>query len=231
MLSKTICMSDQFNALGDDFSRLLATWVIPHLDMRGVFYADPRIVRAAVFPMRDDVTVERVQYAINMMREVGLIEVFEAGGKAWMVWPKFAEHQTGLRTDRETTQYPDPAKFRTVAGELPERCGNSAGSFPPNSTTFPLQVQVQDQVQVQVQDQFGFGATETARDAAWRELVEKPLREFGIREYTIQELRAGLARVPIDWIVDKVSTFERTRGMRNPGGVLVSRLKEAVEAR
>jgi len=114
MLNNKISASKQFDDLPDDTCRLLATWTIAHLDVRGVFYGDPALVKSYVFPRRADVTIEDVARYMEIMAAakdgdgVPLIVVFEARGDTWQYWPRFAANQVGLRADRETSDFPQP---------------------------------------------------------------------------------------------------------------------------
>lgn len=108
MLNQTVCASLKFQHLPDDTCRLLATWIIPHLDLNGVFYADPAMVKSAVFPRRADITPDIVGQYLDAIEDIGLIVRFHANGDYWQWWPGFADNQVGLRRDRETTTYPPP---------------------------------------------------------------------------------------------------------------------------
>ncbi len=108
MLNKKVCGCKQFDNLPDDTCRLLATWTISQLDVRGVFYADPAMVCSLVFPRRSDVTAEQVAGYLNEMEEQGLIVRFEASNDVWQWWPGFERNQVGLRADREKPDYPAP---------------------------------------------------------------------------------------------------------------------------
>jgi len=139
MLNRTVCASLKFQQLPDDTARLLATWLISHLDKAGVFYADPTMVRSLIFPRRTDISVEQVASYLRAMADVGLIYLFEAQGETWQCWPGFADNQVGLRADRETTSYPsppgeqaaaDPEEIRNDAGSDPEPIRNDAGKMP-----------------------------------------------------------------------------------------------------
>ena len=139
MLNKSVCASLKFNALPDDTCRLMATWLIAHLDHRGVFYADPAMVKAAVFPRRSDIDCDQVDGYLQAMSQAGLLAFFDAKGERWQVWPGFADNQVGLRADRETSEYPRPpdelpeptpqAKPHD-AGTLPDDCRKDAGKMP-----------------------------------------------------------------------------------------------------
>ncbi|MFA4974561.1 MAG: hypothetical protein WC683_18290 [bacterium] len=123
MLNTSISKAKKFDELPDDTCRLLATWTIAHLDLNGVFYADPMLVRSVVFPRRADITLEQVEGYLAAMQSVGLIQLFEDRGEMWQWWPGFADNQPGLRRERERTDYPLPPVCRQPADNLPPKCG------------------------------------------------------------------------------------------------------------
>ena len=127
MLNKSVCSSLKFHELPDDTCRLLATWIIAHLDHNGVFYADPVMVRSHAFPRRPDVDLEQIGVALEAMQKVGLIVLFKAKGERWQHWPGFAANQVGLRADRETSEYPQPP--RQDAGKMPDDCRKESASM------------------------------------------------------------------------------------------------------
>ena len=108
MLNRSVCKSKKLHDLPDDTCRLFASWCIPHLDIRGVFHADPTTVRSLVFPRRDDVTSEEIRGYLDAMEAVRLIVRFDHGGEAWQYWPGFDHNQVGIRYDRESSEYPPP---------------------------------------------------------------------------------------------------------------------------
>jgi hypothetical protein len=153
MVNNSISRSSKFKNLPDDTCRLLATWIISHLDKNGVFYGDPVMVRSLVFPWRSDVSIEAVEHYLQEMQKVGLIVLFEADGEKWQYWPGFNDNQIGLRADRETSTYPEPPQdssqdgdndqdaptpdgnldqeAQPPSGNLPEESRNHSGSVPP----------------------------------------------------------------------------------------------------
>lgn len=108
MLNRSVCKSKKFHDLPDDTCRLFASWCIPHLDIRGVFHADPTTVRSLVFPRRDDVTSEDIRGYLDAMEAARLIVRFDHGGEVWQYWPGFDHNQVGIRYDRESSEYPPP---------------------------------------------------------------------------------------------------------------------------
>lgn len=108
MLNRSVCNSKKFQELPDETCRLFATWTISHLDIHGVFYANPQLVRSLVFPRRDDVSNAQVAGYMDAMEAHGLIVRFESNGETWQYWPGFEHNQIGIRWDRETTEFPIP---------------------------------------------------------------------------------------------------------------------------
>ncbi len=137
MLNKSVGASKKFQALPDDTCRLLASWTISHLDKRGVFHADPAMVRSYVFPRRTDVTEEQIIEYLAAMQEAGLIVVFITNGDAWQYWPGFTHNQIGLRDDRETTTYPPPPDTSEAIDLEPS--GNLPASIPQVSRDLPAE--------------------------------------------------------------------------------------------
>jgi hypothetical protein len=130
MVNKSICSSKKLHCLPDDTCRLLATWTIPHLDVRGVFSADPAIVKSLVFPRRDDVTVAEIAGYLDAIEQAGLIVRFEAKGDVWQRWSGFEDNQAGLRYDRESSEYPQPPNWEPAPEEL---SSTSPGQVPDKS--------------------------------------------------------------------------------------------------
>ena len=147
MLNKTINASLKLHNLPDDTCRLLATWIIPHLDYRGVFYGDAAVVRSYVFPRRTDVTTELVEGYLQEMEAAGLIERFQANGDIWQHWPGFMDNQSGLRVDREKTTFPpppcpqdgghNPAEGPQGGGDLPAEDKLNEPKFNPSLNSSP----------------------------------------------------------------------------------------------
>ena len=132
MLNKSVSLSMKYHDLPDDTCRLLATWTISHLDCNGVFYADPAIVKSLVFPMRVDLSIQKVAEYLDAMVAAGLITLFKSDGRLWQCWPGFDHNQTGLRKDRENTDYPPPQESAEVIHIMPEVIRKDSGNLPEN---------------------------------------------------------------------------------------------------
>lgn len=135
MLNKSVCNSKKFQDLPDDTCRLLATWIISHLDIHGVFYANTQLVRSLVFPRRDDVSNAQVAEYLDAMAEIELIVRFESNGETWQYWPGFEHNQIGIRYDRESSDFPLPPGW-----EPPKQLE----LVPPNAGQNPAEVKLSE---------------------------------------------------------------------------------------
>ena len=120
-LNKKISASKKIQALPDDTCRLMATWIISHLDVQGVFHGEPALVRSYVFPWREDLSNAQIDAYLNAMASVGLITFFETGSTRYQWWPDFQNEQPNLRTDREAAQFPPPPPdSQADDGQMPD---------------------------------------------------------------------------------------------------------------
>jgi hypothetical protein len=102
ILSATISESEKVADLPNDTARLLYTWLQPHADDLGFLPRSARTIKAKVFPMRDDVTIDQVEeYLQAMIHGEGthLLSEHEIDGKQFLRILGFWEHQK-LRKDR-----------------------------------------------------------------------------------------------------------------------------------
>lgn len=107
MISKSISVSRKL-AKVKPFTALVFTWLIPHCDDGGNMAGDPETVKALVIPARPE-TVGQTEIAIEELKEIGLIDPYEADGESYIHIMQWSSHQT-LRLDRATWQYPRYSK-------------------------------------------------------------------------------------------------------------------------
>lgn len=121
MINKKISTSKRVNNLPAD-AALLYTWLLAHVDVNGVFYADPNLVKSIVIPRRP-VIAEQVEAWLHLMAEAKkddetpLIHVFQSDGDDYLWCPGFEDEQIGLYWKSEKPEHPLPPR------ELYERYG------------------------------------------------------------------------------------------------------------
>lgn len=76
LLSKSISIDEKINELNLEES-FIYTWCVPYLDDFGLLTKSPKVIKALVFPMREDLTSLAIEKAFQRFSESGLIETFE----------------------------------------------------------------------------------------------------------------------------------------------------------
>ena len=123
MITNQICRDKAVHQLSDDLSRLAFTWLITFSDCEGRVFGDPAIIRATLFPRRDDISIDKMSACITEWASAGLVVWYECDNEQWIYFPKFEKNQPGLRKDREPES--DIPEYRSdtcriIAGRLPE---------------------------------------------------------------------------------------------------------------
>jgi hypothetical protein len=118
MITNNITMDKRISELSDDTSRLAFTWLITFADCEGRTRGDPAVLRSILFPRRDDISLEQMEYYIREWHDAGLIVRYEAKGDLYIYFPAFDKNQANLRKDREAPseipEPPSPTQSQTV---------------------------------------------------------------------------------------------------------------------
>ena len=122
MISNGIAQDKRVHQLSDDISRLAYTWLITFADCEGRTPGDPAIVRAMLFPRREDITIAQMEGYIREWFEEKLIIWYEAKGDMWIFFTAFFKHNK-INRERET-----PSKIPAPPPELV--MSNSGGMYP-----------------------------------------------------------------------------------------------------
>lgn len=126
MLSKAVSTSQKLANLKSDSARLLWTWLLPHLDREGRFFAEASVVKGHAVPRLKNHTEKTIAEHLQQLADVGLILLYEVNGDTYLQYNQFDEHQSGLHKEREPTSPcpPPPEECRKNAGKVPEECRN-----------------------------------------------------------------------------------------------------------
>jgi hypothetical protein len=115
-LEKQISLSLHVNELSDR-AALLYTWAILHADDYGVIRADPRRLKAEVVPLREWASAD-VQAAVEEWVACGLVSYYHHDGDAYVAFPAFNDHQTGLERRTRARALPHPEFTEGCSGFL-----------------------------------------------------------------------------------------------------------------
>jgi hypothetical protein len=91
--------SFDFNEMPDDFCRV--TWVLLPviLDREGRGIDSPTWIKSKMYPLRQDVTIEQIKYAMDWFASKGMIIRYLAAGRSYFYLPTWKKYQSG--TERE----------------------------------------------------------------------------------------------------------------------------------
>lgn len=104
IIKESLCTSDKISNL-TDFEFRLWVGLITQADDAGRGDARPAIIKGAVFPLRERVTVKDVDVAIHGLAAKGCVSLYTVGGKPYFWFPTWGNHQR-IRDCR--TKYPAP---------------------------------------------------------------------------------------------------------------------------
>lgn len=122
LLQKRISNSKKMAQLSCDGARLLYSWILPHLDQNGNFYADPDMVNNLVFT-RLKKSIKDIEKWLDELELAGCIVRYEVDGEIYLNYPDFFEKQPNIRPDREgKTDLPNisPDKILKRSGNDPD---------------------------------------------------------------------------------------------------------------
>ncbi|WP_350347233.1 hypothetical protein ABIQ69_11390 [Agromyces sp. G08B096] len=126
-------------------ARLTMLGLFNYADDYGRFKANPALIKAAVWPLDDDVTADDVHDHLTHMNEGGQIVSYEVEGRGYYVFAKWAEHQKVDRPSKSSIPAPagsDDARESSRAsredssqegkGREGNREGDARGATPPS---------------------------------------------------------------------------------------------------
>ena len=119
LINESIRTSEKINSL-TWFQEVLFTRLLTAVDDFGRFDARPAILKASLFPLKKDVTEQTIVDSLDKLAIIGLVNLYEVGGKPYLCLPTWADHQ---RVRNKRSKYPEPVICQRSAancGELPQ---------------------------------------------------------------------------------------------------------------
>lgn len=105
IIKESICTSDDINALAL-FEEVLFYRLIVTCDDYGRMDARTAILRARMFPLRDEVTDDMVDAALARLCALGCVRRYDVDGKPYLCLPSWENHQ---RVRNQRGKYPPPS--------------------------------------------------------------------------------------------------------------------------
>ena len=143
-MKQSICTSESIDTL-DWFEEAFYYRLIVNVDDYGCFDARPKILKAALFPLRE-VRLSVIEKTVGKLADEGLVRLYTVDGKPFLCLPTWGEHQR-VRASKHKFPTPDMADPAASCGELPPSaasCGElrqvaaSCGELPPSAASCGL---------------------------------------------------------------------------------------------
>ena len=137
IIQESICTSETLNDLSDFEERFWHRLTVC-VDDYGRFDARPAILKSRLFPLRIGTTDKNIQDALKKISSVGLVDLYEVGGKPFLQLVTWAKYQ---RIRNKRSKYPAPedgdpltfdSKSQQVAAECPRNPIQSESNPNPN---------------------------------------------------------------------------------------------------
>ena len=112
MLNKKISYDEKVSKLSLE-SKLLFTWIIPHLDVKGRFFAESEIIKGQVCPFVDELPVKKISKCLLEIEKVGLINIYGEDHK-YLEYCGFSKNQTITETRESPSDIPDPTQAKLM---------------------------------------------------------------------------------------------------------------------
>ncbi len=106
ILKESICHNQRLS-LVSAFAETLFYRLIVSCDDYGNFLADPRVIKGYLFPLKENVTIDEIDVALEDLHSVGLIRFYPARGEEYLHLPGWEEHQ---KLKYRTAMYPLPGE-------------------------------------------------------------------------------------------------------------------------
>jgi hypothetical protein len=114
-------------------ARLTFIGLWTYVDDNGVGPADPRLIRAAIWPLEEDPEIlQRTREDLQRLQEARLITLYEASGRPLVAVNSWLEHQKVSHPRKPRFQTPDevPQRRDQETSTSPEDCGSAPESLP-----------------------------------------------------------------------------------------------------
>ena len=134
IIKESIC-DDEKVALLKDFEFRLWIGLITQADDAGRGDARPAIIKGRVFPLRDQVTAKIISDGLHALATIGLIALYEVGGRLYYVLPSWSKHQ---RIRDCKPKYPAPEEADTIVNSASPQSAASCGNSPQSAASCGL---------------------------------------------------------------------------------------------
>ena len=126
ILKESICLSEEIESLSF-FEECFFYRLLVNCDDYGRFDGRTAVLRCRLFPLKQDVSKEKIEKTVDRLTQVGLLYRYESGGLPFLQVTTWEKHQR-LRNSRE--KYPAPQQAENEAEHTSPQVAASCGELP-----------------------------------------------------------------------------------------------------
>ena len=127
-IRESIRTSDSLNEL-NSFEEVFFYHLIVTVDDYGRYDARPKVLRSALFPLREKITEETISKTLDSLSRAGIVTLYEVSGKPYLQFTNWSSYQT-IRNKHSKFPGPDDERKRLQA--LANNCKQMQTDVPGN---------------------------------------------------------------------------------------------------
>lgn len=106
IIKESICISESIDSLSW-FEEVFFYRLIVNCDDYGRFYARPAVLKARLFPLKREETIDLsdISSALNKLSAMDMVRLYESGGKPFLYIPTWENHQS---VRAKNSKFPEP---------------------------------------------------------------------------------------------------------------------------
>lgn len=124
--------SPDMDALPDDTARLMVLYLILVLDRYGLGIDSPTWIRSKCFPLRDDVSLEKITEYMNVCEHLKIITRYQVGERKYFYLTNFGQYQGDTSRESESV-LPLPLEWSTPPAQEESQSEPGKEEVKPNS--------------------------------------------------------------------------------------------------
>ncbi len=149
MLNKKISYDQKVSSLSLK-SKLLFTWIIPHLDVKGRFFAESSIIKGQVCPFVKELSLKNIDNCLMEIQQADLIVLYQVEGHKYLEYKGFSKNQTITESRESPSEIPDYTQAQLIQnssitqGEVNISKDNINLNISKEKATHPLQLWIKN---------------------------------------------------------------------------------------
>ena len=189
IIKESIHTSDSLNKL-TDFQFRLWVGLLTYVDDYGRGDARPAIIKGAVFPLRERISLRDIDTALKALAGAGCVSLYEVDGKPYLYFPTWESHQN-IRNKK--SKFPAPPTLVSNLQTIASNCNQLQANVPviqsESESESESEVEVESEARARkvsapaapADDRIiAFDGTDITEDIQRHDLAEQMVRQYNV---------------------------------------------------